>query len=234
MLSVTKKKSDAETDALLILNDVTFGYTRKSLILEGVNLTVRPGEIIGISGENGSGKSTLLKLIVGLLKPKRGVIKKKGKLGYSPQELLLFENLTIMENFKVFGKGLGLSDEAIEDEALVIMKRLKFEQYASTLVKNLSGGTAQKLNFGIALLGDPNVLVLDEPYQGMDYGSFLAFWDMQRELRKQGKAIIIVSHLIEDQSKFTRSLHLINRRLQGCTKTECPVCCVDQPGEEAC
>ncbi len=231
MLTTEKTHSHLKTEPLLTIKDLTFGYTRKSIILENVSLNVYPGEIIGISGENGSGKSTLLKLIVGLLKPKKGNMQRRGRLGYSPQDLLLFENLTVMENFKVFGKGMGLSDKQIKKEAHEIMKRLKFEQYKDTLVKNLSGGTAQKLNFGIALLGNPDILVLDEPYQGMDYGSFLAFWELQHEFRQQGKAIIIVSHLIEDQSKFTRSLHLINKRLQACTKTECPVCCIDRMEE---
>lgn len=216
--------SSVNDDTLLRLNQIEFGYNRKNRVITGANLTVKKGEIIGISGENGAGKSTLLKLIIGLLKPKAGKIEKFGKIGYSPQNLLLFENLSVMENFKVFGKGIDLNEKKIEEEANKILIKLKFEKYKDVLVKNLSGGTAQKVNFGISLLGDPDILVLDEPYQGLDYASFLEFWDMQFKLREEGKSVIIVSHLIEDQSKFTKSVHLVNGRLQGCTRKECPNC----------
>lgn len=222
------EKNESGQD-LLTISNLTFGYTRKRTILENLDFRVGKGEIIGISEENGSGKSTLLKLLVGLLKSKKGTITRTGQLGYSPQDLLLFDNLTVLENFKVFGRGMGLSPGVVEQEAGRIMDRLKFPRYRDTPVKNLSGGTAQKLNFGISLLGDPDILVLDEPYQGMDYSSFLAFWEIQHELRSKDKTVIIVSHLIEDQSKFTRSLHLINKKLQACARKDCPVCCGDEP-----
>jgi ABC-type multidrug transport system ATPase subunit len=202
-----------------------FSYNKKQALIKELSISVMPSEIVGISGENGSGKSTLLKLLVGLLVPQQGTLKQNGGVGYSPQELLLFENLTVLENFRVFGKGMDLTQKAIDQQAKTILKQLHFSSYKDVLVKNLSGGTAQKLNFGISLLGNPTVLILDEPYQGMDYASFIAFWDIQYELRKHGKAIIIVSHLIEDKSKFTRSLHLINGKLQGCTHEDCPICC---------
>ena len=212
-----------EDTTILQAEHIQFSYTPKKPVIRDISFNVSPGEIVGISGENGSGKSTLLKLLVGLLKPK------KGTRGYSPQDVLLFENLTVKENFLVFGKGLGLSEADILKQADEIMERLNFAQYGDTLVKNLSGGTAQKTNFGISMLGDPDVLILDEPYQGMDYSSFTAFWEIQFEMRKKGKAIIIVSHLIEDKEKFTKSYHLIQGKLQGCTGDDCPVCCGDVP-----
>lgn len=211
-------------NTLMQVENLDFFYNKGTDILKGIDLHVNPGEIIGISGENGSGKSTLLKLLVGLLVPKNGRIDYEGRIGYSPQNLLLFENLTTLENFEVFGKGMGLSIEDIHKQAEVILEKLNFSKYRDTMVKNLSGGTAQKVNFGISLLGDPDILVLDEPYQGMDYGSFSAFWDIQFDLREEGKAIIIVSHMIEDQSKFSKSYHLINGKLQHCDRKDCPQC----------
>ena len=209
---------------ILEVKDLLFWYSKSKPLLVDVNFRVKRGEIVGITGENGSGKTTLLKLIVGLLKPKKGEIIIRGRVGYSPQQLLLFENLTVLENFLIFGRGLNLGREEIEREALEIMRRLNFLEYKDVLVKNLSGGTAQKLNFGISLLGDPDLLVLDEPYQGMDYASFISFWDIQRELRDRGKAIIIVSHLIEDTSKLSRNLHLTDKRIIECIGTNCPIC----------
>lgn len=223
--------NDQEKDfgtELMKIDNVNFSYTKKKELLKGITLSVNKGEIIGISGENGSGKSTLLKLLVGLLTPKKGSIIKNGHIGYSPQNLILFDNLTIKENFFIFGKGMNLSKNKIIQQTAKLMSKLNFSHYENTLIKNLSGGTKQKVNFGISLLGDPQILILDEPYQGMDYASFKSFWDIQFDLRQEGKAIIIVSHMIEDQSKFTKSLHLIKGKLQGCTFDKCPLDCGEQ------
>lgn len=209
---------------LLRAQEVWFGYRRGRPVLKGVDLTVHPGEIVGISGENGSGKSTLLQAIIGLLKPQQGTIRVRVRAGYSPQDLLLFDHLTVRENFHVFGRGAGLSKARIDHDARSLMRHLRFEKYADTRAGQLSGGTAQKLNFAISLLGGPDVLVLDEPYQGMDHASYVAFWGMQQALRKSGKAIVVVSHLIEDKKRFTRTLHLVDGRLQGCADKACPHC----------
>ncbi|OLS20401.1 MAG: ABC-type transporter ATP-binding protein EcsA [Candidatus Heimdallarchaeota archaeon LC_2] len=216
---------EMQKNSLLEVNNINFFYNKRKDIIKNLNFKLFPSEIVGISGENGAGKSTFLKLLVGILKPRKGNIIKNGILGYSPQNILLFDNLTVLENFRVFGKGLNLSQTTIEEKTSEILDILQFKQYKDTFVKDLSGGTAQKTNFGISLLGDPDILVLDEPYQGLDYSSFTAFWEIQFKLRKLGKSIIIVSHLIEDQSKFTRSLHLINKKLQSCDKQNCSLGC---------
>ncbi|MHA1977706.1 MAG: ATP-binding cassette domain-containing protein [Candidatus Hodarchaeales archaeon] len=224
MSQLLQKNSITEDLPVLETHNLYFSYNRKYPIIQSLDFIVKPSEIVGISGENGSGKSTLLKLLVGLLTPQKGEMNIRGRIGYSPQDLLLFENLTVLENFQVFGRGIGLSQFDIEEETTRILTRLKFLNYKNTLIKNLSGGTAQKANFGLSLLGNPDVLILDEPYQGMDYASYLAFWEIQKEIRNSGKSVIIVSHLIEDKSKFTRALHLINGKLQGCTIVGCPEC----------
>jgi ABC-2 type transport system ATP-binding protein len=210
---------------LMEIKDLSFYYSKKNILLKNIN--VYAGEIIGISGENGSGKSTFLKILVGLLKPKKGNVNKSSIIGYSPQNLLLFDNLNIMENFRVFGKGMNLTNQEIDQQSEDIMGKLNFKQYHKTQIRHLSGGTKQKVNFGISLLGNPKILILDEPYQGMDYASFKAFWDIQFYLRKNGLAIIIVSHIIEDQTKFTKSLHLVEGRLQECELKNCPMGCKD-------
>lgn len=221
---LSAEENKADTSLVLRADEVYFSYSKNKPILNGATLEIYSGEIVTISGENGSGKSTFLKLLVNLLIPKRGQIYIKGPIGYSPQELLLYENLTIMENFRVFGKAMKLSKEQAIDTAQEIAKELQFTQYLHTLVKHLSGGTAQKVNFGLSLLGDPNILILDEPYQGMDYSSFMSFWEIQKELRKKGKTIIIVSHLIDERDKVSRSIHLVQGKLQECTGEDCLIC----------
>ncbi len=209
---------------ILSAKNIHFSYSKHRPVLKGASLEISPGEIVAISGENGSGKTTLLKILVGLLRPREGEIHLSGRVGYSPQELLLYENLTVLENFRVFGRAMNLSRERSIEAAYEIGEKLQFTPYMNTLIKHLSGGTAQKVNFGISLLGNPNILILDEPYQGMDYSSFMAFWEIQAELREKGKAIIVVSHLIDDGEKVTRSLHLVDGRLQDCLGEDCLIC----------
>jgi len=175
-----------------VLKDVTFG--------------IRPGEIVGIAGENGAGKSTLLKILVGLLAPTAGEVRINGNTGYCPQEMLVFETLTVRENFRLFAAAYGL-DQAKraapwEDAENELLERFRFQQYENTLVSHLSGGTKQKLNLSLALLHSPDVLILDEPYSGFDWETYLRFWEFAAELRSQGRSVLIVSHFVYDRSKF--------------------------------
>jgi len=115
----------------------------------------------------------------------------------------LFEELTAYENFQLFAAAYGLSDDStwqkIADELIV---KLSFRPYKHSMVKILSGGTRQKLNLAIALLHDPDVLVLDEPYAAFDWQTYLKFWELADELRRARKSVLIVSHLVYDRQKF--------------------------------
>jgi len=170
-------------------------------VLKDVSFGIRQGEIVGIVGENGAGKSTLLKILVGLLSPTDGeVVTIKGKMGYCPQELLTFETLTVRENFCYFAAAYGLNEwQETKDD---LLDRFRFRQYEDMLVSKLSSGTKQKLNLAIALLHLPDVLILDEPYSGFDWETYLHFWDFTGELKLKKKSILIISHLVYDQSKF--------------------------------
>lgn len=94
-----------------------------------------------------------------------------------------------------------------------MLERLHFETDRKKLVSLLSGGTCQKLNLALALLHDPEVLVLDEPYAGFDWTTYQRFWELTHELREAGKTILVVSHLIYDRSQFDRILELREGRL---------------------
>lgn len=182
-------------------------YGRKQ-VLRGVSLDVRRGELVGISGENGVGKSTLLKCLVGLLGYDQGSISIIGSMGYCPQEAVLFELLTMAEHLQLFGTAYGMSKKQIArrtDELLVLFG---CKLYSDTVVAELSGGTRQKLNLIIALLNDPDVLVLDEPYQGFDYETYLTFWEYAATLRERGKAIVVVSHIITEHGRFNTLFEL--------------------------
>ncbi|WP_030587802.1 ATP-binding cassette domain-containing protein [Streptomyces anulatus] len=181
---------------------------RRVPVLRGADLTLTRGEVVGLVGENGSGKSTLMKILVGALASDAGTVTRSGRLGYCPQEPILYERLTCDEHFELFGRAYGLSREAEARARREIYAALGFERYATTRTDRLSGGTLAKLNLGLALLADPEVLLLDEPYAGFDFDTYLKFWDLVAERRQAGRTVLIISHFVTDQERFDRIVEL--------------------------
>jgi ABC-type multidrug transport system ATPase subunit len=173
-------------------------------VLNGASLSVQPGEIVGLVGENGSGKSTLMKIIAGMMERDAGTVSLRGKLGYCPQLPELWDKLTVREHFELFASAYHLAADVAEASQQSLLDDLSFGRYLDYRVENLSGGTRQKLNLALALLHEPDLLLLDEPYAGFDWETYLRFWDMSEQRRDRGMAILIVSHLIGEQSRLTR------------------------------
>jgi ABC-2 type transport system ATP-binding protein len=186
------------SESLLRVEDVHKAFGRRK-VLQGVNFSVYPGTLVGIVGENGAGKSTLLRILAGELRANRGGIFRCGKMGYCPQTVILNEALTVEQHLNFFRaayniKGLHRADELVE--------KLGYQQYRRELVGNLSGGTKQKLNLTLALMHQPKLLLLDEPYQGFDWETYLQFWELVIELRQCGCAVLVISHLFFEQKRF--------------------------------
>ncbi|WP_276271858.1 ABC transporter ATP-binding protein [Haloarcula litorea] len=177
-------------------------------VLTGAEIELSAGEIVGIVGENGSGKSTLLQILVGSLQPDAGTVERGGTVGWCPQETLLYDRLTVRETFDLFGEAYGMSDERVARRRDELADRLDFERFLDYRVDHLSGGNRQKVNLAAALLHDPDVLLLDEPYTGFDWETYLAFWDLTEELTAEGTAIAVISHLISERERFDRILEL--------------------------
>ncbi|HEX2909775.1 MAG TPA: ABC transporter ATP-binding protein [Chloroflexia bacterium] len=177
----------------------------KHKVLTGVSFQVLPGSLVGIVGENGAGKSTLLKILAGELRPNRGEIFQGDKIGYCPQNPLLNEALTVEQHLDYFRAAYNISSLAYARE---LLEKLGFEKYRHTRVNNLSGGTKQKLNLTLALMHRPAVLLLDEPYQGFDWETYLRFWELASELRNQGCAVLVISHMFFEQKRFDRIYRL--------------------------
>jgi len=192
----------------LTVSGLAHRYGRR-IVLRDVSFEVHAGEVIGIVGENGAGKSTLLRAVVGLLRPVAGVIALRGRLGYCDQEPALFPDLTVDEHFRWLARAYGLAPRALwEGRRDILLDRYAFDEYRQARIATLSGGTRQKLHLALALLHEPAVLVLDEPYQAFDWETYLRFWDHTEALRRQGVAIVIVSHLVHDRERFTRIMQL--------------------------
>ena len=181
---------------------------RRVPVLRGADLTLRPGEVVGLVGENGSGKSTLMKILVGALRADTGTVAVAGRLGYCPQEPVFYERLTCDEHFELFGRAYGMPVDAERWARRELYAALGFERYADTRADQLSGGTLAKLNLGLALVADPEVLLLDEPYAGFDWDTYVRFWDLVAARRAAGRSVLIISHFVADEQRFDRIVEL--------------------------
>jgi ABC-type multidrug transport system ATPase subunit len=198
------------TDAsVLEARDVHKAYGRHR-VLNGADLTVRPGQLVAVVGENGAGKSTLLRILAGTLAADRGEVRLAGTLGYCPQDPVVNDNLTVGQHLRYFAAARRLTSLRRADE---LAELLRFGQFKDLAVGALSGGTRQKLNLTLALLHDPDVLLLDEPYQGFDWETYLRFWNVVGDLRSRGTAIVIITHLVFDQDRFDVLADLADGRL---------------------
>jgi ABC-type multidrug transport system ATPase subunit len=177
-------------------------FSRSVEVLDGATLDVAPGEIVGIMGENGSGKSTLMQILAGVLDSDGGEVVLNGTIGWCPQDPRLYDRLTVDETFDLFGRAYDMSDEEIDEARAWLLEELDFERFRDRQVRNLSGGNQQKLNLSVALMHEPDLLLLDEPYTGFDWETFQAFWDLTEELRDRDVGIAIISHIISERERF--------------------------------
>ncbi len=201
------------TRVVLSADRITKAYTRgwrrsEARVLTGASITIHAGEIVGLVGENGAGKSTLMKILVGSLPADGGTVEISGSFGYCPQEPILYERLTCDEHFELFGEAYGMTRADVEESRGEIYDVLNFARYADTRVEELSGGTRAKLNLGLALLHDPDVLLLDEPYAGFDWDTYLRFWKLTDRRRDAGRAVLIISQFVADEERVDRIVHL--------------------------
>lgn len=193
------------------VEDVHHSYGRRS-VLRGIDIALPSGRLAGIVGENGTGKSTLLKVLSGELRPHRGVVRHRGRFGYCPQQVVLNEAFTVRQHLNFFAAAYAVPDLRRAEETMEI---LRFSEYADERVATLSGGTRQKLNLTLAVMHDPHVLLLDEPYQGFDWETYLRFWDLVARFRDAGGSVLVVSHLAYDTDRLDQVWRLRDGVLQG-------------------
>ncbi|MEU9055005.1 ABC transporter ATP-binding protein [Streptomyces sp. NPDC048384] len=209
-------------DPVLRVRGVRKGYRRRS-VLRGVSLDLPAGQLVGIVGENGAGKSTLLRILAGDLVADSGAVERAGLLGCCPQDTVLHPAFTVEQHLQFFQAAYGIGSLT---RALELLERLNFSDYRHERVAALSGGTRQKLNLVLALMHDPQVLLLDEPYQGFDWETYLRFWDLAADLRDRGCAVLVVSHLAYDASRLDTLYRLEAGVLQETEQTEAGVAAV--------
>jgi ABC-type multidrug transport system ATPase subunit len=171
---------------------------------------VHRGEVVGLVGENGSGKSTLMRVLIGDLRTDAGRVESSATVGYCPQTPVVYERLTVDEHLELFGTAYGLEPAALDAARRHLYETLNFERFGGTLVEELSGGTRSKLNLALALLHDPELVLLDEPYAGFDWDTYQRFWVLTETIRDQGSGLLIISHFIADEERFDRIYDLVD------------------------
>lgn len=181
---------------------------RHAPVLDAVDLWVDAGEVVALTGENGAGKSTLLRICAGLLRADSGQIDAADGIGYCPQNPGLFELLTADDHLIMFGKASGLTRERALSRGHEILAEFDFPVGRKVVTADMSGGTRQKLNLALALLCDPMLLLLDEPYQGFDRGTYVNFWDHCSRWREQGKGVVVVTHMLAELERVDRIVEL--------------------------
>lgn len=195
-------------DMVISAERVSKSFGRKA-VLRNISLTLHKGEVLCIVGENGSGKTTLLAILASLQSPDHGEVRTNATIGYCPQQVKIFDQLTADEHLILFGTGCGLERFEALERGRQILAALGFPTAErTTIAKELSGGTCQKLNLGLALLGEPSLLLLDEPYQGFDRGSYLDFWEHVKTWRREGRGVIIVTHALAELDRADSILEL--------------------------
>ena len=206
-------------DVVLRVEGVVKKYGDK-IAVNDVSLSVQRGEIYGLLGPNGAGKTTLMSIIAGILDPTEGRVEVLGgdphdreiraRIGYCPQESVVYDNLTGLENLMFYAGLYGLSGSRAKQKSEELIRFVGLEEYAKDLVKTYSGGMKKRLNFAIALVGDPDLILLDEPTTGMDPRVRRSVWELIERLRKAGKTIILATHYMEEADELSNRVAIMN------------------------
>ncbi|HHW68928.1 MAG TPA: ATP-binding cassette domain-containing protein [Tenericutes bacterium] len=190
-------------------------YYGDFLAVDNLSFDVRKGEIFGLLGINGAGKTTTFRMIMGLLDSNSGKITLDGKpidysqtdkIGFLTEERSLLTKLTVKEQCVFFGTLKGMSKEKIEQRLDELLKKFGIESYKNKKIKELSKGNQQKIQFITAILNEPELLILDEPFSGLDPFNVELFKNEIAELASKGSAIIFSSHRMDHVELFCEKL----------------------------
>ena len=188
--------------------------------VDNLSFTVKPGEIFGLLGVNGSGKTTTFRMIMGLLEPSAGKVTLDGKsidydvtdyIGFLTEERSLLLKMTVKEQCMFYGTLKGMSKQKIEERLDYLLDKFQINDYKNKKIKELSKGNQQKIQFITAIINEPKLLILDEPFSGLDPFNVKFFEDEIKEMAKKGSMIIFSSHRMEHVEQFCKKLVVILR-----------------------
>jgi ABC-2 type transport system ATP-binding protein len=206
-------------DYIIIAQNITKDFDGFKAV-DGLSLQVKKGEVFGFLGPNGAGKTTFINIMVGLLKPTSGKILINGAdvqeidkelIGICPQELVLWDHLTCKESLKLMGDMYEVPKKLLKSRVDKLLKDLLLTDKADTVVTKLSGGMKRRLNLALALVHEPEIVVLDEPSEGLDPQSRRVLWNYIKSLRDdEGKTVILTTHLMDEADKLSDRVAIID------------------------
>ncbi len=179
--------------------------------LDKVSLDLPGGKIVGFIGPSGAGKTTLMRVIVGRQRPSRGqvrvlgepagAVKLRHKLNYMTQEISVYDDLSVAENVRYFASMIGLRGAALRTNCDEVLESVDMTAKKPVLVRDLSGGEKQRVSLAVALLGNRELLVLDEPTVGLDPVLREDLWKLFHRLKDAGKSLIVSSHVMDEAER---------------------------------
>jgi ABC-2 type transport system ATP-binding protein len=205
----------------LALKDLVKDFDGKKAV-DNISFTARKGEILGLLGPNGAGKTTTIRMIMNIIAPDQGTIeimgrpfseKMKDTIGYLPEERGLYRKMKVIDILVFFGELKGLQADLIRERSRLLLRQFALEHYEQKKVEELSKGMAQKLQIIATILHEPELLILDEPFSGLDPLNIELVTSILLAKKKEGVAIILSTHLMEYAEKIVDAVVMLN---QGC------------------
>ncbi|MDO8525499.1 MAG: ABC transporter ATP-binding protein [Candidatus Omnitrophota bacterium] len=195
-------------ETVLKITDLTVGYGKEKTVLNGISLEIGRGEIFGLLGPNGAGKTTLIKSIIGLINIRSGSIEILGKpnfspdakarSGYMPEAANYYWFMTAREILRIFGALAGLKQAGLKDRIEYALETVGLAGEKKALVKTFSKGMQARLNIAQAILHDPEFLILDEPFSGLDPLGRIDIRNILKKKKDEGKTIFLSSHELSE------------------------------------
>ena len=187
-------------------------------IVEQLDFEVFPGEVFAFLGSNGSGKTSTIRSLLGIYQASSGKLLVNGKkltpesaeiVGYLPEERGLYTRAKVLDAMMYFGELKGMDRDDARDEAMAFLERVELADKANMKIKKLSGGQQQKVQLGVAVMGEPKLLILDEPTKGLDPVNRKLLLDIVDELQQKGVAVIYITHLMEEVERLADRLLIL-------------------------
>jgi ABC-2 type transport system ATP-binding protein len=203
--------------SIVELHQIRKVYDTK-VAVEGLSLTIEPGTMFGLLGPNGSGKSSSIRMMIGITRPDSGTVRLFGqpftrdalhRIGYLPEERGLYKKMKVLDQLVFLGQLHGLDAATATQRARQWCERLQIADAIDKRTEELSKGMQQKIQFIAALLHNPDLIIMDEPFSGLDPVNASLLMDTLLDLRKQGKAILFSTHRMDQVEKLCDQIAII-------------------------
>ncbi|MEO8911493.1 MAG: ATP-binding cassette domain-containing protein [Candidatus Saccharimonas sp.] len=204
-------------DSIISVKDFSMSFG-KTEVIKNLSFEVKRGETFGFLGSNGSGKTTTIRALLGIYPPTSGELLIEGKpysvsgkvkLGYLPEERGLYKKESVIDIMTYFGQLKGMSRDDAKQVSYKFLERVKLADKAKTRLDKLSGGQQQKVQLGITIMNDPELLILDEPTKGFDPVNRKLLLDIVEDYQKRGTTVVMVTHQMEEVEQLCDRIILL-------------------------